>query len=201
MANFVDIMGYVVSQVRDLYDSAEGKRPFYDYGHPRKIFNLLSQKDKSAEFKYDKYPLIALITNFDEPNNCAQYNVSDFTIIIVTQTDPNFYEKDNYGHNYNPILQPIYELLMERIKWSKYLMSDDSTYQHNKRNSPQFGIEDRWGNSMTIGNDNLDAIVITGLEFGINSCKALPVVTEGDQRITEGEDVRITENELIRITE
>lgn len=166
---FVDIIGQVVADVRAEWDPSEGKRPFYEYGHPLEIFNILSQKSNSETFKYDKYPLIALFQDFEEDVNNSRTIVNDVTIVIMTETNPNYEAKNRYTNTFKPTLLPIYELFIEKLMYNEYLASDDE-YQHTKIDRLYWGVEDTFGNSGNIGNDALDAVVISGINLRKIKC-------------------------------
>ena len=184
MENFVDIFEDIVTNVRLKYDD-DAVEPYYMYGHPLEIFNILSEKSKSETYKYSKYPLIALFQDFEEKNDKSSRVVEKITIAIMTETDPNFIAPSRYDSTFKPVLQPIYELLKTEIENNKFVTNDDM-YSHTKIDRLYWGKEDTFGNSAGIGNDKLDAIVITGLTLGINECNRLSdyIVTEASSFIT-----------------
>lgn len=163
---YVDIIADIIADVRAEYDTVNDpvEKPYYLYGHPLEIFNILSEKSKSETFKYSKYPLIALYQDFEETVDNHGIVVSNPTIVIMTETSREYKSPNRYTNTFTPILQPIYELFMKHVKRSKLVSSDDS-YKHTKIDRLYWGKEDAFGNSGNIGNDALDAIVITGLEL------------------------------------
>jgi len=170
--NFVDIIGTVIDAVRAEWDEVNDpvKTPFYLYGHPIEIFNILSKKSKHQSYKFDKYPLIALFQDFEEDTNSNRTIVQNITIVIMVETDPNFIAPSRYSATFIPTLQPLYELFIKHLKKSKYLASEED-YQHTKIDRLYWGKEDTFGNSGNIGNDALDAVVINGLNLRIIKCK------------------------------
>ena len=158
---FVDI-------IEDIADAAiaEFGGGYYLYGHPMEIFNILSEKSKSETFKYSKYPLIALYQDFAEEIDDNYTIVKSPTIVIMTETSRNYVAPDRYTNTFTPTLQPLYVLFMKHLRRSKYVSSDDS-YKHTKHDRLYWGKADEFCNSGNIGNDALDAIVITGLELRI----------------------------------
>jgi len=184
--NFVDRIGDVVEQVRLAYDS-EAEEPYYMYGHPLEIFNILSKKSESETFKYSKYPLIALFQDFQEKVNLSGTTVEDVTLVIMTETSPNYNATNRYTNTFTPTLIPIYDLLIKYLKQSNLVVSDDD-YEHTKIDRLYWGTGDEFGNSLRIGNDALDAIVVSGLNLRVMDCN-------------EASTVRITEDDRIRITE
>lgn len=174
MSTFVDIMADIVQDVRDEYDPTNDKKPFYLYGHPLDIFNILAAKSKHSTLKYDKYPLIALFQDFEEDTEVKgdpglDVSVTGITLVIATETKENYHAPDRYTNTFTPILQPLYELLMKQIKRSKLVYSDDF-YQHTKIDRLYWGKSDEFGSTANKTNDKLDAIVITGLTLGVVSC-------------------------------
>ena len=159
---FVDIIGDVVTEVRKAYDPTNLVRPFYLYGHPLEIFNILSEKTQSETFKYSKYPLIALYLDFEEKHRYTT-EISGINIAILTETKPEFSSANRYDQTFTPILQPIYDLFMAVLKKSQYVQSKD--FEHTKIDRLYYGKKDVYGNSGNIGNDALDAIIITDLKL------------------------------------
>ena len=167
MSAFVDIFGDIVAAVRAEYDVANGKRPFYLHGHIIEIVGILAEKDQSETYKYDKYPLIVLVQDFEEVNDKGSNSVKGLTIIIMTETDPNYTAKNRYDNTFPDTLQPLYESLIDKIEISKDVGSDD-LYSHSKWDRLYYGSEDQL---LNIGNDALDAIVIQNLDLSVfNLC-------------------------------
>ena len=89
--------------------------------------------------------------------------ISGVTIAILTETDPKFSSQNRYDQTITPVLQPIYDLFMQELKDSRYIYSKD--FKHTKINRLYYGKQDVYGNSGNIGNDALDAILITNLNL------------------------------------
>jgi len=161
---FVDIIGDIAGKAITNFGSG-----YYLYGHPLEIFNILSEKSQSETYKYKKYPLIALYQDFEESVNINERVIDNITIVIMTETDSNYTAPNRYTNTFTPTLQPLYEELIKQIKRSNYVSSDD--YQHTKIDRLYWGKNDVFGNSGNIGNDALDAIVISNLSLKIIKCK------------------------------
>jgi len=164
---FVDIIGDIVTKVQESYDPSGLEKPYYLYGHPLEIFNILAEKSQSETYKYSKYPLIALYLDFTEKKGYVD-RATNVTIAIITETNPAFSSVNRYDNTFTPTLQPIYELFIEELKKSQYVWSKE--YEHTKTDRLYYGKEDTFGNSGNIGNDALDAIIITDLELQLNKC-------------------------------
>lgn len=160
---FVDVFGEIVTAVRAAYDLTNGLEPYYIYGHPREIANRLSLKNKSGTLKYQKYPLVALLQDFQESHGdtlVTDYSLS-FTVIIVVSTNKNYTSEERYTNTFKPILYPIYELLIKEIDLSEYLLTvDEGLVEHTKTDRLFWGAEGIYSNDGLIFNDNLDAIEI-----------------------------------------
>ena len=114
---FVDVFGLAVSDVRERFDEENNEKPYYLHGHPLEILKVLSERDKSKNWKYRKYPLIILLQDFEETkgaNPSWSMQVSP-RVLIVNQTKREFSSIKRYDENFKPILYPIYELLLEAI--------------------------------------------------------------------------------------
>lgn len=173
MATIPEKIELIVDKVRAEWDADNLKRPFFELGHPIEIFNKLSAKDQNEDFKYDKYPLIALFLNYDEDSSKIQETANNITIVIMTETNPESDSPNRYIDNFVPTLEPIYRLFLKYLYRSTYFASDND-YQHTKKDRLYYGKEDEFGNSGNIGNDALDAIVITGLDLKVitkTNCK------------------------------
>ena len=180
---FVDRIGDIVEQVRLAYDS-EALRPFYLYGHPVEIFNILSEKGESEKFKYFKFPLVALFQDFEEKVDKSGVTVEDVTLVIMTETDPNYKADNRYTNTFTPTLLPIYELLIKYIKQSSLVVSDND-YEHTKVDRLYWGTGNEQGNLSRLGNDALDAVVVRGLSLRTMDCNeaATAIATENDDYI------------------
>jgi len=168
-----DIIGAIVTDVRAEWDASNLKRPFYEYGHPIEIFNKLSEKTQSESFKFDKYPLIAFYLDYEEDITKFKTIFQGLTIVIMTETDRNYEAPGRYSNTFTPTLIPIYKLFLKHLYRSKYVSSEDdeNLYTHKKIDRLYYGKLDTFGNSGNIGNDALDAVVISGLNLRLINCK------------------------------
>jgi len=184
----VDAISAVVEDVRAAWNDATGEQPYFDYGHPREIFNTLSEKDQSETFKYSKYPLIALILSPEVENVNGVETYKDVRVVIMTETSPDYKAESRFDNTFTPVLTPLRKLFIKKLKYSRLVTSEDN-YSNNWQDKPYWGNEDGLNTSELIGNDALDAVVITGLNIGLVECRNINeyVVTEdGFSIITEG---------------
>lgn len=160
----VDVFDYVVQIVREEYDSESRELPYYLYGHPLEILATLSRKDKSGNWKYRKYPLIALFQDFAETKGgleSIEMAVSP-RLIIADQTQRKYDSSERYTETFKPILYPLYELLLKSIADCGYFnIADYENIPHTKTDRLFWGKEGIYGSEKNIFSDYLDVIDIT----------------------------------------
>lgn len=168
----VDVFGAAVEDVRFYYDKENGEKPYYLHGHPLEIIKVLSERDKSKNWKYRKYPLVILLQDFAESkgvNPSWTMQVSP-RVLIVNQTKREFSSKQRYDENFKPILYPIYELLLEAIANVGFFgVAASDQIVHTKTDRLFWGREGLYGNESNVFNDYLDAIDITFSDLPILS--------------------------------
>lgn len=139
------------------------KAPYFMDGHLLEISNRLAQKDQSTGIlKWQKYPLVVLIQDFDyDENRISRANVS-LNIVIVNETKEDYNTQERRDNNFTPILDPIYNNLMNAIDKSIVFSFTDDGWTTTRRYY--------WGSSLTDANpfnDKLDAIEINNLNLSI----------------------------------
>jgi len=97
----------------------------YLQGTAEEIRATLYDKDMSSQQKYLKYPLIALITPFDETMGTAggYYSKVFPKIAIVHHTDSDKKSPERYEQNINRILLPICEAFISALLDSGYYVA------------------------------------------------------------------------------
>lgn len=151
----------------------KAKAPYYIYGHPVEIFNTLVLRDKHDTRKYQKYPLIFLWLDYESDvivySRTKTVMPENLIIGIVTNTLRTYKAADRYDNVFVPILHPLYNSLMDAIFQSNQVHSDDE-YRHKWKDRLYWGEEDEFGNVGNIGNDALDAVIVSGLNLRIDKC-------------------------------
>lgn len=161
----VDMFEDIVSQVRADYDPTNLLEPYYDYGHLISILNKLNAKDGNRVLKLQKYPLIALIQDIQEDHTNdlnIGYSFSPGIVILAT-TDKNYTEQQRYQNVLKTILYPIYELLIEKIKYYQFFdfeTESNGIPTYKKWDRVNWGTSTFFGNVATFFNDYLDGIEI-----------------------------------------
>lgn len=125
MRYFIDIFDEMMDNIQSEYDTINVpvETPYGMYGSRHEICQLLTEKDESQTWKFKKYPLIILYSGQDEERGTSP--LYDFEVSplfsIVTDSSRNFRESDRYTNSVKPILDPIYELLLDEISKNPYL--------------------------------------------------------------------------------
>jgi hypothetical protein len=147
----------------------KNKAPYFMAGHMVEIANALTIKDNQDQvYSYQKYPLIALIT--DIPEERTKFGITaKVRIIIMTLTDPNYSTSERELNTFAPILYPLYDQLLNALKVSRVFNGDID--KHTKTNRYFWGTQLAMMNGKTIMNDHIDAIEIADLELSLyNQC-------------------------------
>lgn len=166
----VDIFETFVDAVRADYTPTgyDTEAPFYMYGHPLEIVNILKHKEKGS-FKFKKYPLIALFQDFEErkgENQAINTSVS-LNIIIAVNTSNKYISSERYTNTFKEVLYPLYNLLIEKIASSPYVQSVEGIIPHTKIDRVYWGKQGLYGSEGNIFDDYIDAIEIQGLELDL----------------------------------
>jgi len=134
------------------------------------LCNRLKADNDSEDHKSIKYPLIALIRNYESDiKDDSPYIDSTFAFVIVTQTEPTRLSEDRLSINYRPILYPIYTEFLEQIALSPYFYGPYDPYPtHKMIESFNLGKEGVNGNGALQLPEYVDAIVITGMKLKVN---------------------------------
>lgn len=171
MRPVVDLFGEIVSKVNDsLIIDLQSKDNLitgvhYEHGHILEIINTLTQKDQSNEYRFKKYPLVALLQDFEE-RNTFEYVEANLNVLIIKGTMQDYTAKQRYDFNFRPFLYPIYKELLKRISKTGYILSyAPQRISHTKIDRVFWGAQGRYGNTAHIGNDFLDAIEIKNLKL------------------------------------
>ncbi len=148
----------------------------YQFGHLKEIIATMKEWEGSPNYRYQKYPLIALMLDFPEQMGVKGGNLGDVTlqIVIAYATDPNYKAAERYERNFKPILLPIYYELLEQINANgAFTVQSAKTIQHTKYDRPYWGVgglSDTHGN---VFNDYIDAIEIANMKLtrDFSNCK------------------------------
>jgi hypothetical protein len=193
-----DIAAVVASMRRPIIDpKAKGAgSPYFMFGHRREIDRRLLEKNEDKVFKYQKYPLIALAAPITERlvGNVIECQLN---IAILAFTDKNYNAEERLNKVFKPILYPLYELFLERVKDSGLFMWDGEQDQpeHDKIDRFYYGTQFSEGTETSIFTDPLDAIELVNLRLYRDINAVCPSVTIDSEIITiDSEVIGVDEN-------
>lgn len=176
MNYIVDDIGLVVQAMRTGVDQP----PFYMYGHRAEISARLTEMDKDAVHKYNKYPLVALRMDIPElvKDGVYYYNLN---IAILASTSPTDNAAERMEKVFKPILYPLYNRFFEKLRIAGLFMWPGNLLfpEHVKIDRPFWGTGytegsagSKSGSTEQLFNDPLDAIEIVNLKINkeFNPC-------------------------------
>lgn len=157
-----EIISDIVANVREEYDTAENEKPYFLHGHPLEIVQILSKKTSSRNFKFKKYPLIALFQDFNESIS-GDIRTASLNIVICTNTKNDYEASERYQDTFLNELYPIFDLFMKHFKRSPYIQTLPGNLSYTKIDRLYWGRTGLYGNEGNIFNDFIDAIEIQNL--------------------------------------
>ena len=133
----------------------------YKHGHPVDVFNQLADMAMNKDYKRRRFPVIALMQDFDE-NNGMGMNETPIQVILAVETEAKFTAAERYTYSFDGMrLTKIYE------RFVKYLEYNRSTYFRKSDSSKTDRLY--WGREGALGNeDNKAYDFIDAIELNIN---------------------------------
>lgn len=160
----------ILSDIKSKDSFIEGVH--YMHGHPIEVAKALAERGKSNEFKFKKYPLIALLQDFPE-NKTGEIGLessAQLHIIICKGTDPNYTAERRYKENFEPFLYPVYsEFLSQLSMHRKFSFGSSEMIEHTKVDRLYWGVAEAYGNKKNIFMDHLDIIEIMNLKVKVKA--------------------------------
>lgn len=166
IAQIVDkVSNELTPSFRQLDDKISGVH--FLHGHPIEVAQTLSDRSQTNKFKFQKYPLIALLQDFPEvKSEIGVESEVSLHIIICKGTDPNYKSYQRYDENFKPYLYPVYsEFLNQLHLHKKFLTKSAESIQHTKIDRLFWGVSAEHGNIKNIFCDHLDIIEIRDLKL------------------------------------
>jgi len=172
-----DEIGEVVASMRNLSAKDAAKfgitagleSPYYFYGHPIDINRQMINRDKELSTKGKVYPAVALrLPAIEEHVGGLVHYTLNIGIFEATELD--YDAPERYENVIKPILNPLYELFLDRLKkhgftWSGHM----ATPPHTKIDRPLHGVEETQGNKAYLFTNKLDAIELISLKINFKS--------------------------------
>jgi len=139
--------------------------PFH-HGHPTEVVNHLSNLNKSAAMRLEKFPCICLFHDFpqDIGNDGYQASVS-LNIVIANATDPRYTAEERITNSFKAVLYPMLIQFIKCVKNSIKIDASDLDYRQWDR--LLWGKTGLYGNTANIFNDFIDAIELENFKIKI----------------------------------
>ena len=166
--NIVDIISDVVGVVRGEYDTAGNEKPYYEHGHPLEIVNTLLEKTENDTLKFKKFPLIALLEDFETEAGTGVFKTNaKLNLLFITDTIGDYKASDRYTNSFDLVLTPIYDLFVKHLKRKRGVHVEHRLIAHNTIYHLYWGKKGLYGNTGNIFNDHIDAIEIKNLDLKV----------------------------------
>ncbi len=162
-----------IAQKVNLHFSTRVVKPFqvsFDYGHYDAVNKNLLNKEGSITLKNAKYPLIWMITPFEQKTDRRQDHyceLSGLDFLILTNTSMEESIETRVEKYFKPVLWPVIERFKSEISDSglfQVLSVDAIPYDYQKDWHYQSGLSGK-GN---LFNDYIDAVQIKGIRLKVN---------------------------------
>jgi len=119
-------------------------RPFFEVGVESEIANIVQQKDKTIAMKNQNYPLIWLVQNY-QMKKSAMSDVFDFDtkliILLIVHATANEMTLQSYEHSFKPILNPLRDSLIQKLKLSTKVIDRNFSYTETPLTQRNSNIE------------------------------------------------------------
>lgn len=166
--NIVDVIGDVIGDIQGEYDLVSNEKPYYEHGHPIEIVNTLLEKTENNVLKFKKFPLIALLEDFETESRTGIFKTkAKLNILFITETDPDYKASDRYTNSFDLVLTPIYDLFVKHLKRKRGIHVNHNSIPHNTIYHLYWGKKGLYGNTSNIFNDHIDAIEIKNLDLKV----------------------------------
>jgi len=137
----------------------------YKFGSWKEITNTLNEWASSPDLAPQKFPMVVLIEDWQLINSANDdYNSCTIQLFILMSTDPNYDSFQRQYKVFDPILEPIYDALINELYNCGYfhLLDVNRDTPHVKINRKSLGKETLAGLKT---DDYLDAIQIKDLKL------------------------------------
>lgn len=152
-----DMMRYVRLDLTDKFNSSQ--KPYFNHDTMQKFINEMLEKDSNS---VDKFPVVYMRPDYIEDYNTGDSRVlynATIELYIIHRTEPIYKVGNRYEEVFKPILYPIFEALMYRLK---HYAGFTFNYEHSKQDLLQWGL-----NNENFVNEYIDAIHLTNMTLGV----------------------------------
>lgn len=168
----------IVSEVSDNLEAEIGTTVKFKHGTWEHIVARLVSESKATSTKNDKYPLIVLIHNFEEPTGGADLTTNvRLNFAICTLSSKGKTSEQRYAQSYLAKLYPIYAEFMQVVADSPYFDGYKAKwYKHTKIDDLHMGETTDTGRNAYKLPDILDGLFIQDLELTIDEQKCTTII-------------------------
>jgi hypothetical protein len=161
--NVIDIIQAVVT-------SMSTPAPTFVYGDMNEVVQKIHLLSQTPALNAARYPLIAMFTDVTEQKgNQAgiQASITIAHILFVHVTIKNYHAEQRKEKVFKPVLQPMYELFLQKLAESTAVQSIDwKQIKHNKTDRYSWGKSAFFqDNNLTV--ENCDAIHVEQLQISV----------------------------------
>jgi hypothetical protein len=155
---------YLVDQLKSLVETSVtadyGSEVYFQFGPREEIARILDLMDKDPNQAAQRYPLVALFTDYTEKRGIGIGLYAEVTLnmAVMTLTDKDRTAPDRLTNSFKAVLQPIYDSFI-------YCLLTSGLYIETSWHQLSHGKTDRykWGSTPINSLDFVDAIEITNL--------------------------------------
>lgn len=134
----------------------------YHHGHPLEIINTFKNATHVETLKFEQFPAICLFQDIPEKHSIEEESrEASLNLAIITATDPGYTAPQRYDATFDPILIPLYELLISKLSCNDEIQLLPESYDYFER--LYWGKNGLYGNVGNLFNDFIDAIEINNL--------------------------------------
>lgn len=142
----------------------------FQFGHTRELLETLSQYDRDPAFKFMKYPLIWLVTDYPEDRGREPgiYADAKLNICIIHQSLNTYKSTERLSKVFKPVLYPIYYSLLDQMANCNMINNGvEEKISHRKWDRFYMGKQGSGGNVADTLADFVDAIEIENMNLKI----------------------------------
>lgn len=142
---------------------------YYQYGSIQEIIDNLKTMTMNGLGFDNKYPLVALLTDFKQTKGKTTdiYSEANLNVLIFNVTDNKYLAPERTLYSFKTILYPIYEYLIDEIKISKLFKTpQNGEVEHNHTDHYYWGRVNEKDNPFS---DWIDAIELENLNIKVKT--------------------------------
>lgn len=151
-----------LAKIKEAEYAANATAVHYMYGSDEEIVARLSLLSKTKESRLEKYPLIWLMTPFDQFQSVRKgYDDLTFDILVINGTKADLISPERYSKNFKPILKPIADEFLNQLQvftYGRYKPFEAGEMENGYR------FNDYWGKKKAVASSS-NASANTLLDF------------------------------------